>query len=473
MGSSVLKKDGDTPRAWTQNQTQDGGLTAAVDATPQNSSLATIPAVGTGIAYGRRQGTFRSGIISAFGGTSPGQPLQGAGGAMAVDRAVWAEGATGVDWQAATYQGSPEGGRVRSPAGYGEHALPHSSAAMPAFGQNYGLPSLPGRNPRGQDMVLGGPQTENAFFFPGLIEIIIIKNVVEPVIEGSSFKKWIGKPIKKAVEEVGEIVSEIPENKVKSVKGILEGRGDAVLELYGVRDFQDVAGVYVDFEAIRWYNTFDIVDNVLNMGQERALTPNEIAQMRLVFGDSIDYGKVRIQRGGFQNDVLKLDGATVVQNEIRFADKYFDGNGNFTIPAGINILTHEMTHIWQYQNRGIGYLSDSLGGQANDLLLHGGDDDSYQWQDDVLLGLKEFNDLGVEQQAELVEAIGRAMRAGRYNQNQFLPDTPATAATAAIPATATTPAVPAMPARPAMANPLTPAQWAIIQRALAIVRAGR
>lgn len=86
---------------------------------------------------------------------------------------------------------------------------------------------------------------------------------------------------------------------------------------------------------------------------DRALTEGEIALARNMFGDAIDYARVRIARRKWiffqpQNTVMAPMGA------IHFHPKgphYRDDFGSADVDAQALFL-HEMVHVWQYQ-RGI------------------------------------------------------------------------------------------------------------------------
>ena len=118
------------------------------------------------------------------------------------------------------------------------------------------------------------------------------------------------------------------------------------------------------------------------------LTAEEVALARAVFGDSIDYSRVRIKRGNaglFSN----TERAFVLGDTI-----YLKGS------TDIHVLIHELTHIWQHQNGGTDYASEALLSQAVD------GNEAYSWADAIQH--RPWSELEPERQAAFVEAASRA-----------------------------------------------------------------
>ena len=86
----------------------------------------------------------------------------------------------------------------------------------------------------------------------------------------------------------------------------------------------------------------------LLLRNHRPLTPGEREFLQTVFHDTIDYDRVKIQKGLF----VKLPtGAMVVDNSISFKEKYY--LDDFTRNPKQNLLAllaHEACHVWQFQN---------------------------------------------------------------------------------------------------------------------------
>ena len=146
----------------------------------------------------------------------------------------------------------------------------------------------------------------------------------------------------------------------------------------------------------------DAIEQLTDQVDRRGLSDDEIEAMRPVFGDSIDYGKVVIRTGGIR-DSIGLD-AHAVAYEIHMSEEVdgqavFGPDGETLTPAGRRLLAHELTHTWQYERFGPGYVGEAL----NDGDF-GGDDETYEFRDDLEAGTA-FLDMEPEAQASLIETV--------------------------------------------------------------------
>jgi|SRR5690349_10718639 len=143
----------------------------------------------------------------------------------------------------------------------------------------------------------------------------------------------------------------------------------------------------------------------------RALTPGEIALLRSVFKDAIDYPKVRLVRGKWW-PFHPRGAAMAPMGSIYF---HPDGGGwseDFSKePLGRQgFFVHEMTHVWQTQAKGLFYLP---------LMRH-----PFCRYDYVLEPGRPFHRYGIEQQAEIVRhafLAGRGAAVGGVPQPSLLP----------------------------------------------------
>lgn len=93
--------------------------------------------------------------------------------------------------------------------------------------------------------------------------------------------------------------------------------------------------------------------------QARELTPGETVALRRAFGDSIDLGNVRIVNGPGRNPDAALafnvggNPAITEGNTVYVRSDHYTADFS-TSPAAINTLTHEFTHVRQYQQLGFG-----------------------------------------------------------------------------------------------------------------------
>lgn len=120
----------------------------------------------------------------------------------------------------------------------------------------------------------------------------------------------------------------------------------------------------------------------------RPLTRAERALARPVFGNSLDYDRIRLIPTSL------LEYRTVANNILIPED--------FTISDAYmaQTLIHELTHVWQYQHHGTSYISVSLGRQISAAVSRGSRNFAYDYQ--IRAG-QSFFDFAPEQQAFIVE----------------------------------------------------------------------
>lgn len=131
--------------------------------------------------------------------------------------------------------------------------------------------------------------------------------------------------------------------------------------------------------------------------RKRCLTPDEIALARSVFGDAIDYPRVRLIEGKWWPFQPRRSAMAPTGNI------YFhpDGGGysdDFAAEAlhRQGFFLHELTHVWQAQAKGQFYLP---------LMRHPFCHYRYK-----LVPGRRFDRYGLEQQAEIVRHIFLAQR---------------------------------------------------------------
>ncbi len=125
------------------------------------------------------------------------------------------------------------------------------------------------------------------------------------------------------------------------------------------------------------------------MSANRPLTPGEIALARSMFGDAVDYAKVRMVRGKWW-PLHRRNAAMAPTGNIHFHPRGELWSDNFASePLGRQgLFIHEMTHVWQAQTRGRFYLP---------LMRHPFCRYRYVVEDG-----RAFSAYGLEQQAEIV-----------------------------------------------------------------------
>jgi hypothetical protein len=172
---------------------------------------------------------------------------------------------------------------------------------------------------------------------------------------------------------------------------VLGGNVGSGVKDMGVGLFDATVRNVVDESIIAGTRAISAVQTVTHLEEVgRSLNDGELAELRKVFGNTIDYSKVRIKEGDAGifdlNDRPFTPGNTIYMK--------MDASN----PAWTQTLVHEMSHVWQYQNGNANYLSGSLLAQATQ-----GETAAYRWADGAAEG-KSWSQLGPEQQATLVEA---------------------------------------------------------------------
>lgn len=145
--------------------------------------------------------------------------------------------------------------------------------------------------------------------------------------------------------------------------------GEVAWEAF-VRSAKAVGRAVVDILAAAW----DIVGAALGtavsilcstLAGYRAMTPQEVAEARLVFGDALDYDHIFFAVDDITNEVIfgVQDWFSTSTESRAFVT---DSLVNFNVDEGLSRRTmmHELTHVWQYQHNGSAYLADAVYAQA-------------------------------------------------------------------------------------------------------------
>jgi hypothetical protein len=129
--------------------------------------------------------------------------------------------------------------------------------------------------------------------------------------------------------------------------------------------------------------------------KRRPLSPTERAAAFALFADSIDYDAVAISC----NSLWATFSATATGNTVNLrADHFIPGTLELS-EAGRRVLIHELGHVWQYQNGGIGYVRSSLIAQLHAWLMTGSRKVAYDWHRAARNG-RPWSCWNAEQQAE-------------------------------------------------------------------------
>lgn len=108
----------------------------------------------------------------------------------------------------------------------------------------------------------------------------------------------------------------------------------------------ELSGISTTSEAIG-----SSVQEVKAKGHERPLTSGEIAMARQVFGDSVDYSKVKVHNHGYWLFFGFQDKNTAVtpNGEMYFPEGVYQADYSQQRAENQAWFIHEMVHVWQYQ----------------------------------------------------------------------------------------------------------------------------
>ena len=141
----------------------------------------------------------------------------------------------------------------------------------------------------------------------------------------------------------------------------------------------------------------------------RELNDREIAYAEVIFADSIDYTAVWLTRDrDFSWGASKVIGNTIHLRSEENRKENFKSDGTLTT-AGLELLVHELTHVWQFQNGDWTYAPDSLLAQFAAWVNTGNRNNAYDWESAYNAELP-WENWNPEQQAAAVEDYNAALR---------------------------------------------------------------
>lgn len=154
----------------------------------------------------------------------------------------------------------------------------------------------------------------------------------------------------------------------------------------------------------------------------RPINQAEINYATAIFQSSIDFSQVWLSR----DDLASTGSTKTIGNDISFQSQWgshdlWDAPSTAGVrcnltAVGLEVLIHELTHVWQYQNGGGGYAIASLTAQFTAFVTTGSRDGAYRWQQPFGEN-KPWAEWNPEQQAAAVEDYNRAWRSTVFAQN--------------------------------------------------------
>jgi uncharacterized protein DUF4157 len=127
----------------------------------------------------------------------------------------------------------------------------------------------------------------------------------------------------------------------------------------------------------------------------RSLSEAEIDAARKVFGSSIKYESVRIEKMGGFTELINGSRAYTLGNTINLPGKVHAYPSQY-----VSIIIHELTHVWQYQHGGWGYIPNALLAQTFG--------DGYDFGKALRQG-RPWAKMNPEQQAQMIQDAFRAV----------------------------------------------------------------
>jgi hypothetical protein len=138
---------------------------------------------------------------------------------------------------------------------------------------------------------------------------------------------------------------------------------------------------------------FAALNGAVLSGQGRPLSPREIDLARPVFGESVRFQDVRVVVAPIANSPVTLGNVVRVASTSGIHSRQMDDA----------TLIHELTHVWQFQTRGMRYMSNSLCHQVAATLSSGSRSEAYRLRRSDVVRAGTIDNLPAEKQATLVE----------------------------------------------------------------------
>jgi hypothetical protein len=137
----------------------------------------------------------------------------------------------------------------------------------------------------------------------------------------------------------------------------------------------------------------------------RSLTSAEIQYAKTIYAESLDYSLITVTGGG----LITIGASRTVGNDINLESNLFQDGSSELTSQGMEILIHEMGHVWQFQHQGWGYIREALWAQGSAALSG---QDAYDWERlaNAHVPWERWNP---EAQAEAVEDYNKLLRSAR------------------------------------------------------------
>ena len=175
--------------------------------------------------------------------------------------------------------------------------------------------------------------------------------------------------------------------------GDFSGAGQAQVDTF-IYSYNAAGGQVIDTVLTSLHAVINYVESSTGLIEERSLSQDEVIYLRRIYGSSIDYSSATVQSGGIKEATGRT--AHVVGNDIFMPEDSFQNGSPGLTQNRLELLSHEMGHVWQFQNQGPEYIHTALADQLNqgtDTQLGSGS--TYDWLSVANRGVL-FNDMGPE-----------------------------------------------------------------------------
>ncbi len=144
--------------------------------------------------------------------------------------------------------------------------------------------------------------------------------------------------------------------------------------------------------------------------RRRRLSVTETAYAREVFRDSVDLSRITLTKDSLISiGAPKTLGNTIHLRTTWAGHRIFDGDRMELTDRGLQLLVHEIGHVWQYQNGGLIYIPRSLWSQLKGAIRAGDRNAAYDWRAVHRAG-RPWAGWNPEQQAKAIEDYNRLLR---------------------------------------------------------------
>jgi hypothetical protein len=220
---------------------------------------------------------------------------------------------------------------------------------------------------------------------------------------GTGFFKKLGNAISNGVNRVGDAVRGVVTGVADAVTGAVKNVGEGISTFAGgvgkvfSGDFKEgfkqmgsgllktFVQTPVDAFLMIGGRALSAVQTLIGVEPPgRKLSGSEVETLRKVYGDSIDYDKIRIKEG--DAGLFSKSGRAFTHGNTIYIPPD-------NMPMSADLLVHETAHVWQHQNGGTDYMSEALWAQKFG--------DAYEFDKGLDEG-KTWSQLDPEQQGELL-----------------------------------------------------------------------